>query len=391
MKSSSASSANATFSVNRAASGMLELARGLLDQLDQETILGLVAEQMRTLVCARVLLIELAEQGQLLVAAGAGEPSPPALGGRVTLQHSFSGHALRTRRAQRLDENLNRSRFEEHEGERLGLCATAAMAIPLIFDGHAYGALLVLDRLRNGPQFTVEDQSLLESLCRSAAVKSLAGERSRQRLAVAEVERSHWARQLHDDTLQRLSALRVILSSARRSGQLQIITQAVTEAIEHLEEGITNVRALISDLRPATLDELGTQAALQTLAERSARHGIEVDVSIDLDYEQGRQPKRHAPELETAIYRIAQEALANAAQHGQAKRAVLELHEQQGVVELAIRDDGQGFDPSLTTDGFGLLDMRERVDLLGGELTIDSAPGRGTTISVSMPALRRDD
>ncbi|MGH2833844.1 MAG: sensor histidine kinase, partial [Solirubrobacteraceae bacterium] len=255
---------------------------------------------------------------------------------------------------------------------------------------HTYGALLVLDRLQDGPRFTIEDQHQLESFCTGATATSLAWERSRQRLSIAEAERGHWARQLHDDTLQRLSALRVSLSSARRSGQLQTITQAVTEAVEHLEEGITNVRALISELRPAALDELGTQAALQTLAERSARYGIEVDVSIDLDYEQGRQPKRHAPELETAIYRIAQEALANA-RHGAAKRAVLELHEQQEAIRLTVRYDGQGFDPSTDTDGFGLLDMRERVDLLGGELTIDSAPGHGTTISVSLPALRRAD
>jgi signal transduction histidine kinase len=265
------------------------------------------------------------------------------------------------------------------------------MAIPLVFEGHAYGALLVLDRLQEGPRFTLEDEGLLESLCANAAVQSLAAERSRQRMAVAEAERSHWARQLHDDTLQRLSALRVSLSSARRSGQLQAISQTVAEAVDHLEEGIANVRALISDLRPATLDELGTQAAVQTLVERSARKGIEVDLSIDLDYEQGRQAKRHAPELETAIYRISQEALANASQHGAAKRAVLELHEQQGVVRLVIRDDGRGFDPSANSEGFGLLDMRERVDLLGGELRIDSAPGRGTIINVSMPALRRTD
>ena len=391
MKSSSVSSANAIVPVDRSTSGVLALARDLLAQLDREAVLELVAGQLRALVCARVLLVVLARQQELVVAAGAGELGAEMLGGRLSLAESFAGHALGTQRIQRLEDDLGRVRFERHEGERLGLGAAAGIAVPLVLEGHAYGALLVLDRLRDGPRFTPEDEGLLESLCANTAVQTLASERSRQRMAVAEAERSHWARQLHDDTLQRLSALRVSLSSARRSGQLQTISETVAQAVEHLEEGIANVRALISDLRPATLDELGTAAAVQTLVERSARYGIEIDASIDLDYEQGRQARRHAPELETAIYRIAQEALANAVRHGAAKRAVLELHEQQGVVSLIIRDDGRGFDPATNREGFGLLDMRERVDLLAGALTIDSAPGRGTTVNVSLPALRRPD
>ncbi|MGH2833279.1 MAG: hypothetical protein ACRDK2_10950, partial [Solirubrobacteraceae bacterium] len=136
MKSSSVSSANATVPVNRAASGILELARNLLTRLDQQAILELVAEQMRTLVCARVLLIELAQQQELRVAAGAGELSPQMLSGHVALEDSFTGQALLDRCTQRLDDDLNRARFDRHEGEQLRLLAADGMAIPLIFDGH---------------------------------------------------------------------------------------------------------------------------------------------------------------------------------------------------------------------------------------------------------------
>ena len=93
-------------------------------------------------------------------------------------------------------------------------------------------------------------------------------------------------------------------------------------------------------------------------------------------------------EEETAIYRIVQEALTNATKHGHADRAVVEVIEEDGQVRLLVRDDGRGFDPRRATSGFGLLGVRERVDLLEGELTVVSAPGQGTTLSVILPARR---
>jgi signal transduction histidine kinase len=120
-----------------------------------------------------------------------------------------------------------------------------------------------------------------------------------------------------------------------------------------------------------------------------APHAIEVDVSIDLAHERGRASTRHTPELETAIYRIVQEALTNATKHGGARRAVVEIVEDDETVHLEIRDDGAGFDPAAETDGFGLLGMRERVELLDGALLLDSTPGRGTTVRASFPVQRR--
>ncbi len=258
--------------------------------------------------------------------------------------------------------------------------------MPLVFQNHAYGVLVAIDRLHNGPEFTTDDERLLEAFAASAATavataQSVASERQRQRLAAAEAERQRWARELHDDTLQSLSALRVGLSTARRSGKPETLEQAVSSAIDHLDEGITNLRALITDLRPASLDELGAAAAIQALGERSERHGIDVDMSIDL----AEDRTRHSPEIETAMYRIVQEALTNAAKHGNAKRAIVEVHEDDADIRLRVRDDGEGFDPSVHSDGFGLLGMQERVQLLDGTFEIDSSPGRGTTIKARFP------
>jgi signal transduction histidine kinase len=371
-----------------------QIARAIGGETDLEVILELVAKRGRALVSARALLIELTQRSELVIAAGAGELPAGLVGQTVALADTVASHAMRTGRTQRLEDELNRARFDEHGLGRLGMQAAGGLAVPLVFRGSTYGVLLALDRLHDGPAFSSEDQRLLEAFAASAAsavatAQSIASEHSRQRLAAAEGERKRWARELHDETLQSLSALRIGLSSAGRSERPDALPRAVGQAVDQLEEAIANLRALITDLRPAALDELGVQAALEGLAERSLRHGLDVDVSIDLAYGQGRQASRHAPELETAIYRIVQEALTNASKHGAAQRAIVEIGEQDATVQLSVRDDGAGFDPDAETDGFGLLGMRERVGLLGGRLSLDSTLGRGTTITVSIPVQQR--
>ncbi len=379
-----------------------QIALAIGGETDLDVVLELVAKRGRALVGARVLLIELRHQQELIVAAGAGELPADLIGRHVPLHDSLAGQALRARRTLRLDDEVNRARFDEHGTGRLGVSARGGLVVPLLFRGHGYGALLALDRLDDGPSFSAEDERLLEAFAASAATavataQSVASERQRQRLAAAEGERQRWARELHDDTLQSLSALRIGLSTAARSEQPEALRNAYHQAIAQLEEGITNLRALITDLRPAALDELGTQAAVEALAERATRHGIEVDVSIDLGHERvlGRGGdgevalERHIPELETAIYRIVQEALTNATKHGGARRAVVEIHEDGDTVHVEVRDDGAGFDPAADTGGFGVLGMRERVELLDGTLRIDSSPGAGATVRASFPIQRR--
>jgi signal transduction histidine kinase len=376
-----------------------QIALAVGGETDLDVILELVAKRGRALVGARVLLIELRRHQELIVAAGAGELPAGVIGQTIELRDSLAGQALRARRTLRLDDEVNRARFDEHGTGRLGVSARGGLVVPLLFRGHGYGALLALDRLEDGPSFSAEDERLLVAFATSAATavataQSVASERQRQRLAAAEGERRRWARELHDDTLQSLSALRIGLSTAARSEQPEALRDAYRQAIAQLEEGITNLRALITDLRPAALDELGTQAAVEALAERATRHGIEVDVSIELLHERAREQDgqalaRHTPELETAMYRIVQEALTNATKHGHAERAVVEIHEDGDTVHVEVRDDGSGFDPAADTSGFGLLGIRERVELLDGTLRIDSSPGAGTTVRASLPVQRQ--
>lgn len=371
-----------------------EIARALGGETDPEVVLKLVAKRGRALVSARALLIELIQGEELVVAAGAGELPDGVIGQRVALANTVAAHAMRTRRVQRLEDELNRARFEEHGLGQFEVKAMGGVVVPLIFRGTMHGVLLVVDRLRDGPTFSAQDERLLEAFATSAAsavatARSVTSERHRQRLAAAEAERSRWARELHDETLQSLNALRLGLAAARRSEQSPTTKTLFAQSVEQLEVTIADLRALITDLRPAALDALGIKAAIETLADRNAREDLEIDISIELAYEQGQKSTRMIDELETALYRITQEALTNATKHGQATRIVVEIHEDPTTVHLTVRDNGTGFDPNAQSDGFGLLGMRERTELLDGELQINSSPAKGTTLNVRLPARRR--
>jgi signal transduction histidine kinase len=373
---------------------MTEIARALGGATDLDVILELVAKRGRDLVSARALLIALVDGSELNVAGAAGALPAGLIGARVALADTVASAALRTRTTQRLESELNRARFDQRDLGALGVRAEAGLVVPLVLHAESYGVLVVLDRLHAGPGFSAGDQRLLEGFATSAAIavataRTTGAEVRRQRLAAAEDERGRWARELHDETLQALAALKLNLSSARRTGGLRVLDDAVGDAIESLRDGISNLRALVTDLRPAALDALGLEAAIRGLCDRASCRGLEVDSLIDLAYERGRQPARHTAELETAIYRITQEALTNATKHGHAKRAVIEIEESQTTVELSVRDDGRGFAPGASTAGFGMLGMRERVALLHGTVEIESSVGAGTRVTARLPARRR--
>ncbi len=373
----------------------LQIARALGGQTELSSILEMVAKRGRALVSARALVIELVVDEQLELAAGAGELPADLLGQRVALANTVASAALRSGQSQRLIDQLNLARFQQHGLGHLGVNAENGLVVPLIFRGRPYGVLVAVDQLEGG-DFTAEHQQLLEAFAASAATAvatahSVADDRRRQRLAVAEGERARWARELHDETLQALGSLRLILSAGARTGTEAAMNEAVARALDQLEYDIASLRGLISELRPAALDQLGLEPAVLALVDRVRGRGVEIDVQIDLAFEHGRAAHRLVGEYETGLYRIVQEALTNAVSHGQAKRAIVELIEEDRTMTVMVRDDGVGFDPSSATRGFGLLGMHERVELLGGELSIESAPGEGTKITVKLPARHREE
>jgi signal transduction histidine kinase len=262
--------------------------------------------------------------------------------------------------------------------------------VPLDFRGRRLGLLAAIDRIEHGPEFETEDEELFSALAASAATavvtaQSVAQERLRHSIEAAEQARARWARELHDETLQGLVGLRMLLGSARRAGTPEEMEAAIAEASAETKREIVNLRALIAELRPAALDELGLGPAIETLAERSASAaGIEVSTHVVL----GAAPERLAPETESAIYRVVQEALTNVAKHARARHVRVEVARVNGSVDVLVEDDGRGFDPAGSTRGLGLVGMRERVELTGGRLEVRSRAG-ATRVAARLPAEHR--
>jgi signal transduction histidine kinase len=202
-------------------------------------------------------------------------------------------------------------------------------------------------------------------------------------IAAAEQERSRWARELHDETLQALAVLRMRLASALREESSDALRKTAQAAVEQIDEEIVKLRRLITELRPASLDAIGLEAALQALAEQHQEvSGIEVACRFDLSQEEKRGP---APVLETAVYRLVQEGLNNISKHSKARNAELSVRAREGAIAIEVADDGVGFEPSRAREGFGLVGMRERAALLGGTLEVNSTKGSGTRLRAELP------
>jgi len=208
---------------------------------------------------------------------------------------------------------------------------------------------------------------------------------SKRMLVVQEDERRAISRELHDDIGQTLGALKIglhRLTSASAKEQPQLIA----ESLEAADQALEKLRLLAMDLRPPQLDQLGLEEALEWLGQRqSAASGLVVTCKF------AGLGTRPPPEVESACYRIAQEALNNATRHAKAKRVLIGVEAHGSLLNLVVHDDGIGFDEAgarqrvIRSGSMGLIGMEERAQLAGGRLKVRSAPGAGTTVSAVFP------
>jgi signal transduction histidine kinase len=204
-----------------------------------------------------------------------------------------------------------------------------------------------------------------------------------------EGERRRIARELHDQTGQALTALKMNLEAIRTSSKDHPTNLKVVESVDIVDGLLEQIRNLALDLHPAVLDDFGLPAALRCYARRLAqRGGLQLDLGV-ADF-----AERLPPAIETTCFRVAQEALTNVVRHARARRVAVELRSDGVTARLLVRDDGVGFDAAAgPADGpadrhLGLLSMRERVALAGGDIVIASKTGTGTEIAVSFPLQR---
>jgi signal transduction histidine kinase len=366
-----------------------EIGDALASELDLEPLLGLVARRLRGLVQARIALIALPEAGgdRLRIAAADGEGSDAygLVGMDLELGGSKTGRVLQRGRSERVDSIIDDPEIDQQVARRMGV--RSALYVPLIAGARPIGVVVVHDKLGSTSSFTDEDVRLSESLAVRAATAVELSERVsrdtvRRVVEAQENERARLARELHDETGRALTSILLGLKALdERVETDEGGHAAVAELRDLVVSTLQDVRRLAVELRPAALDDFGLVPAIERLLDTVAEQsGLTVDVQSQLG------ELRLSTEAETALYRIAQEAMTNVLKHAGAHSVRVRLNHAGNAVMLVVQDDGTGFDPDVLRDGgVGLLGMRERVSLVGGRLTIESTEGAGTMLTAEVP------
>jgi len=277
---------------------------------------------------------------------------------------------------------------DQREYRRSGI--RAVQSTPLRSrSGRPLGMLSTHWRMPHSP--TEEHFRLFDVLARQAAdliERTLAEEAlskvSQKLIEAHEEERARIARELHDDISQRLALVSVRLDCLRQRPRVSAadLKQEIGDVYQQLGDLASDIQVLSHGLHPPKLELLGLEGAVAGFCEElSNRHGLTIDVQCE------NIPRALPPELSLCVYRVLQEALQNVVKHGASRRAHVSLNGQIDTISLTVADSGVGFNPqeAMSGAGLGLTSMKERLKVVGGQLSIHSQPGRGTTIHAVAP------
>jgi signal transduction histidine kinase len=361
-------------------------------------LLRLMADRGLALLDASIMLLVIEEKGELRVAGASGSPVRLRI---APVQGTALGALYTDGRSLALDRPRGQEAAFLHE---LGVEARAVLVEPFQMEGQGGGLAIAM---RRDGSFRKPDREALAAFAESvaarlAAERSVEIERLRYGMEARERERTRWAREIHDESIQGIGALRLRLANAREIEDRDALVAAVDEALEGLSNEVDGLRHLITELRPAALDDLGLAAALEALARRAqAIDGLDVKTSIEFGRDEDLPPGDSAtgggrldPELESTIYRVVQEALTNVSRHAEATEATISLTGDVQKVIASVIDDGKGMPPGRLGPredggGYGTGGMQERAELVGGDLDWLPAPGKGTIVRLTVPLAGR--
>ena len=361
-----------------------EVGNALLTEIELQPLLALIARRLRELAGARLVLIGLPQvDGDIRIEAANGEGEEEMLGTTVSGTTSKSARILERRRSERVDSLVEDHEVEVEVARRMQ--GNAALYVPLMLRNKAIGVITVVDKIGSDPRFSDDDLRLAEAFgARASAAVDLsqrvAREAMRRVVAGQELERTRLARELHDETGQALTS---ILLGLRALQEADDVTAALEDVRELVVTTLQDVRRLAIELRPSALDDYGLVPALERLTTTVSEQGGPL---VDIEAQLG--DTRLPGEVETALYRIVQEALTNAIKHAEASNVSVTLTRTPLAVTVVVEDNGRGIEPTTagdSTSGLGLAGMRERLALLDGRLRIESSLDAGTTIVAEVP------
>ena len=382
---------------NRELALLNRASQALGSTLNLDQVLVAFLEEVRHLLdvlACSVWLID-RETNELVCQQASGYKNEVVRGWRLAQGQGLAGWVARHGESQIVSDTRADERHFKGVDQQSGLALRSILTVPLRVKEDVIGVLQAVDTKVGC--FDATDLILLEPLAASAAIaienarlyEQVRAGRDRlrtlsQRLVeVQESERRHIARELHDEIGQTLTGLKLVLDMASRSSA-ENIESYFNEAQTLVNELMTQVRDLSLDLRPMMLDDLGLLPALLWHFKRyTGQTNVRV-IFTHTDIER----RRFAPEVETAAYRIVQEALTNVARHADVSEVTVRIWANQDTLSVQIEDQGSGFDHEAALaigTSSGLAGMRERAALLSGQLTIESIPRTGTRLTAALP------
>ncbi len=368
---------------SRQLESLIEVGNTLSGVIELPRVLQLVADRLQDLIDAENVFIAFPSGDRLVVQAAAGAGAERLVGNEVP-DTSKSARILERRRSERVDSLLDDPEVDQEFARQVG--ASTGLYVPLLVRGEPIGIVVAHNKSGLDKRFTQDDLRLAEAFATRAAVAADLSTRV-ARAAVArvvdaqELERTRLARELHDETGQALTSALLGLGAIEEAKDPEQLREATARLRQQLVDTLHDVRRLAVELRPKALDDFGLVPALERLTHTFAEQtSIPVELEAVLGAERLPQP------VETALYRIVQEALTNVIKHSRASRVSVLVTRKPNTVAAVIEDDGVGFDAEDVRDGgLGLLGMRERIALLDGRLDIESSSGGGTSIVVEVP------
>jgi signal transduction histidine kinase len=362
---------------------LTEVGNALTAETDTSRLLGLICSRLRELVGAELVLIALPQGGLLQVEAADGLQAEELVGTSLPLGESKSGRVLQRRRSERVDSVVEDVEADQDLARRVGI--RSGLYVPLLAYDEPIGVIAVHNKRGPDPRFAEDDLRLAETFAARAAVAvdlshRVARDALRRVVEGQELERKRLARELHDETGQALTSMLLLLKGIEDAKSQEDARLAAGVLHDRIVETLQSVRRLAVELRPKALDDFGLVAALERLGDTFVEQtGIVVDLQATLGEE------RLAAEVETALYRIVQEALTNVAKHSDATQVCVTVARKNSSVTAVIEDNGRGFGArGGEGDGLGLVGMKERVGLLDGRLVV-STEGAGTTVVAEVP------
>lgn len=364
--------------------------RAVVSGLDEQAVLQLIADEACRLTQATQVAIFVLEGNMLRIVATSGESGPrSSIDVRIPLAGSLVEAAIVSGQVERLanaaeDTHVTADPRREALIESLGI--HSLLLAPLVVEGRAIGAISASHHFPD--RFDRRDEQMLTLIADQAAlaVENARLRREVQQAAVRE-ERSRLARELHDSVTQSLYSLTLFAEAARsmaeRDGDSQL-EERVARIGDIAQQALKEMRLLVFELRPSVLDSGGLISALRRRLEAvEGRAGVDARLVVeDLPSVSG--------DVEQELYRIAQEALNNSLKHAAATIITVTLRQEADCAVLEVADDGIGFEPSTAKDGggMGLTSMRQRIEGVGGKLSVESKPGNGTCVTATVPVPR---